>query len=234
MSLTKTRSVDKYGLFEDRENLSLSKYWLIQGRSCESAIGVSSSECPFRLTSKGLVCPHNFDLSIKVDEQEVLKYKALSKEGHLFFHCDPSEQPNRQLYLTLENNENALYYAKLGHLFNPTFKNILNMKATSFKDLREILKKNSNSRNSMLVFYDCSLESMDKVWEAVQFQKTSLTDHTGRILFIGTGISIPKQDLAYTTDSFLKTYHLEYLKDVEDYKLLELGSMLVKHKMRTL
>lgn len=217
--------VDGFGLFTDPDGFK----WLLQQSGGYSAVGLPSKECPVRIKSPLMLCPHEFDVMKKVEIPEKLmaEFEDLASRSKIIRFFDPVSEPEIKLvYVDTDSIVNYHIMIQLQALMSPRSGHscMASMARNSFET---IFKKLNASNLSSFVIYGIDANHHRLIHDCC----TSMMASNGRLALIGE--KLPMANMGSTIEKLhLDNRTIEFVKRVGDKTLRDIGLARLKNHMR--
>lgn len=221
--------VEHYGVHKDANQV----YWLLQQGEGLNAIGLPKSDCPFRLRSNMVLCPHEFDLSVSTNDPVIQHYDGLysklEEKFQLAAFTNPLVKPEKPvLYVNTTTPAELQAVAIACSLMNQA-----NGSAVNAAAMRPNLDKNTrrlNSSNmSLMYFYGAEPSHTDVI---TRMSNSIAMNGVGRIVVAGVLIPFGKHERQFIEPISLDKELFEDLIMLGEKNVRKVGSLRLKKFMR--
>lgn len=226
MSLLK-QIVEMYGVHRHKSD---GIYWLLQQSESINSIGLPPKQCPFRIKTNLMMCPHNFDISVASGgfRNEVNEYERLLADSPILQFLDPANTPKvKTLYVETDSPKDYHALTVLQGLLNPSL-NVANP-ADMAKDIQDVVLRRLRSSNlSTYLVYGINSTHGSLISDLA----TTASMSNGRLLFAGP--RLPFYDMGpILTRTPIEPKTLDWANKTGRDMIKIIGAIRLKRHMRT-
>lgn len=187
MNFTKKQVVDHYGIHRSHSD---GVWWLMQQSGGQTAIGLPSSQCPFRMKTTLLMCPHDFNFKEALTDDDIRldEYRNKIQSSGMLRAFDPVTPFDGAKCIYIETEFPADYYPLIllqNLLSNP--KTNLSNSVKSINDMEIVQRRLRASNLSSYIVYGFDQKISPKIHE---FAELSI-NVPGKLILVGQRVSIP-------------------------------------------
>lgn len=228
MRRSQLQIVDNYGLHLDQIDKT---WWLLQQDGATNALGLPKGDCPFRIKSPLLMCPHRLDLlhPLNEDETKLLKeYERRLAYSPLLQFFDPATQP--KIKAAYVSTSGLKQYQTLIHLQNLSNLSVGCSNSARFvtsKNYDQVIRRLNSSNLASYFIYEMSADHTKMLSDLA----TTSFMSKGKLIFAGKAMPMFKLESVCTLIEF-EPVLADWIDDIGPDMVKRIGAARVKQFMR--
>ena len=215
--------VPNYGLHKDVDGIT----WLLQNDTAHNIVGLPVALCPFEVKSKGVECPHNFNIfgTTPVDPTLLRRFSKLMEAYPLLRAMVPGQTPKKCLYVVSTAYDDLNYLNKLQLISNP-----VGIRTGQGSPVEQVRKKTDSSNLGNYIMSGLTLPQWPSIMKVIQ----DSINMRSQLILVGERMPFPAMPDILRVTQFpqeLKEF-LSTLKSDDD--LRSLGNFYLRRHLITM